>query len=81
MGVGKIGSKTKAGPRISKLKSGVFFNITSKYMFVLTDIHTHDLVYFSKYHRLFFSWMVLDKMGSKPDFDNFMFQSCIAVIN
>ena len=65
-------------------------------MFILTDIHTHDLVYlnvysltistlnigyFSKYHRLLFSLMVPDEMGSKPGFDSFMFQSCIAVMN
>ena len=78
--VGKMGIKWRAGPGISILNTGVF-DITSKvHILILTDIHTHNIVflnvysqristwnigYFSKYHRLVFSRMVPDEMGSK----------------
>ena len=42
--VGNMGGETRAGPGSLKLKTG-FSDITSKQMFILTEIHTHDLVY------------------------------------
>ena len=66
-------------------------------MFILTDIYTHELVFFNVYSQrithdildilvningwCFLGWTIPDEMGSKQGSDIFMFQSCNAVIN
>ena len=81
MSVGKMGSKTKPGGNFEAENRGFLYNIKSTCSLTdihthdLVYLNVYSLtistlnigyIYFSKYHRLLFSLMVPDEMGSKP---------------